>query len=99
MSFTGKTIWITGASSGIGQAVATEISKEKVILILSGRNETALKEVGKLCEKNGSTVQVVPFDLGDEKSVEAAAKKVLDKGIKIDALYQFGGISQRSFAK
>lgn len=97
MSYTGKKIWITGASSGIGQAVAIEMSKEKVNLILSGRNENALKEVGELCVQNGSSVQIIPFDLGDEKSVEAAAKKVLEKDTKIDALYQFGGISQRSF--
>ena len=98
MNYTGKTIWITGASSGIGRAVAVEISKEKVNLILSGRNKVALQDVSKLCEINGSPVQIVPFDLADEKSVEKAAKKVLDEGTKIDALYQFGGISQRSFA-
>jgi dehydrogenase/reductase SDR family protein 7B len=97
MNFNGKTIWITGASSGIGKAVALELSKEKAHLILSGRNENALNEVGILCKKNGSSIAVVPFDLGNEKSVEAAAKKVMDKGVKIDALYQFGGISHRSF--
>jgi dehydrogenase/reductase SDR family protein 7B len=98
MNYTGKTIWITGASSGIGQAVAIEISKEKVNLILSGRNETALQEVGEICRNQGSSVQIVPFDLGDEKSVKTAANKVLEEGTKIDALYQFGGISHRSFA-
>ncbi len=97
MNYTGKTIWITGASSGIGKAVAIELSREKAHLILSGRNQTALQEVSKYCEKQGSSVQIIPFDLGDEKSVEAAAKRVLEKGTKIDALYQFGGISQRSF--
>ncbi len=97
MNYTGKTIWITGASSGIGRAVAVELAKENVQLILSGRNETSLLEVGKICEKNGSNFQIVPFDLGDEKSVETAAKKVLEEGTKIDALYQFGGISHRSF--
>lgn len=97
MNFTGKTIWITGASSGIGKAVALELAKEKTHLILSGRNEDALLEVGRLCEKNGSSFQAIPFDLGDEKSVEAAAKRILEQQTKIDALYQFGGISQRSF--
>jgi short-subunit dehydrogenase len=97
MNFTGKTIWITGASSGIGKAVSLELSKENVYLILSGRNENALMEVGELCEKNGSSVQIIPFDLGDEKSVENAAKKVLESGLKIDALYQFGGLSHRTF--
>ncbi len=96
-SFTNKTIWITGASSGIGKATALEISKEKAHLILSGRNESALLEIAADCKKNGSSVEIVPFDLGDENSVNSAAQTVLSKTGKIDALYQFGGISQRSF--
>jgi dehydrogenase/reductase SDR family member 7B len=98
MQFNKKNIWITGASSGIGKAVALEISHENAHLILSGRNEKALKEVANQCEKNGSTTWIIPFDLGDEKSLQEAAQKVLSESIKIDALYQFGGISQRSFA-
>ncbi|MCY1722163.1 SDR family NAD(P)-dependent oxidoreductase [Prolixibacteraceae bacterium Z1-6] len=97
MNFTNKTIWVTGATSGIGRAVAIEISAKNVNLILSGRNEQALGETASVCEKKGSTTLIVPFDLGDEKSVNAAAKTVLDKGVRVDALYQFGGISQRSF--
>lgn len=97
MKFTGKNIWITGASSGIGEAVALEISKQKSHLILSARNETALASVAEKCEKNGSTTLVVPFDLADEKSVTDAAGKILSGKIKIDGLYHFGGISQRSF--
>jgi len=98
MKFDGKTIWITGATSGIGKAVAIELSKEKVHLILSGRNKEALEEVGDLCTINGSTATSVPFDLGDEKSVEDAWETVKTTGLKIDALYNFGGISQRSLA-
>lgn len=99
MKFTGKNIWITGASSGIGKAVAVEISKKKVLLILSGRNNIALNKVADECKKNGSTVRVIPFDLADEKSVIDAAQQVLSEKIKIDGLYQFGGISQRSFVQ
>eukprot|EP00764_Aduncisulcus_paluster_P012113 gnl/Carplike_NY0171/506_a692_1482.p1 GENE.gnl/Carplike_NY0171/506_a692_1482~~gnl/Carplike_NY0171/506_a692_1482.p1 ORF type:complete len:238 (-),score=-0.32 gnl/Carplike_NY0171/506_a692_1482:20-733(-) len=97
MNFNKKTIWITGASSGIGKAVALEISVEKAHLILSGRNRDALQKVADECEKNGSTVIIVPFDLGDEESVNEAAKQVIAQQLKIDALYHFGGISQRSF--
>ncbi|WP_346860420.1 SDR family NAD(P)-dependent oxidoreductase [uncultured Draconibacterium sp.] len=97
MIFSHKTIWITGATSGIGKAVALELSNQKVNLILSGRNEEALQKVVSLCEKNGSSALSVPFDLGDEKSVDEAARRVFSKQLKIDALYHFGGISQRSF--
>ncbi|HPF51907.1 MAG TPA: SDR family NAD(P)-dependent oxidoreductase [Draconibacterium sp.] len=98
MQFSGKTIWITGATSGIGKAVAIELSKEKAHLILSGRNEEVLEEIGSLCKKNGSTITMVPFDLGEEKSIESAWDMVKTAGLKIDALYNFGGISQRALA-
>jgi len=96
MIFANKTIWITGASSGIGKAVALELSKEKTTLILSDRNEKGLTEVAETCKKNRCTTLIIPMDLGDEKSIELAVGQVLDKKIKIDCLYQFAGISQRS---
>lgn len=96
MIFKNKTIWITGASSGIGRAVALEFSKENTKLILSDINESGLVDVAAACEKNGCTTIIAPMDLSNEKSVVEAAQKVLDKKIKIDCLYQFAGISQRS---
>lgn len=96
MHFNEKTIWITGATSGIGKAVALELSAENCHLILSGRNEDALKEVETLCKKNGSQVTSVPFDLGNEKTIEDAFNTVKEKKLKVDALYNFGGISQRA---
>lgn len=96
MNFTNKTIWITGAASGIGKAVALWLSKENTHLILSDVNKEGLLEVAKSCEKNNCSTLTVQIDLSDEKSVELAAKQVLDKKIKVDCLYQFAGISQRS---
>lgn len=97
MNFNGKTIWITGASSGMGRTVALELSQLNTQLILSDIDEVGLEAVAVLCKENKCTTLNVPMDLGDEKSVESAAKLVLDKGIKVDCLYQFAGISQRSF--
>lgn len=97
MDFKEKNIWITGASSGIGEALAIEISKDKPYLILSGRNEAALKKVAEKCQKNGSTTRIITFDLADEQDVLSAANKILEQQIQIDALYHIGGISQRSF--
>jgi short-subunit dehydrogenase len=97
MKFTNKTIWITGASSGIGRAVAIELANYKTHLILSGRNQKALQDVAEKCQQKGSTTRVIPFDLGDVESVQNAASQVLQDEPKIDALYHFGGISQRSF--
>ena len=97
MNFTGKNIWITGSSSGIGEAVAIEISKHNVHLILSGRNETLLRVVAEKCRENGSTADVIPFDLASENAISEAVSEVISRKIKIDGLYHFGGISQRSF--
>jgi dehydrogenase/reductase SDR family protein 7B len=96
MKFTGKTIWITGAASGIGKAVALDLSKEKTHLILSDIDKDGLKKVALECKNNGSTTQLIPIDLSDENSVASAAKTVSDEKIKIDCLYQFAGISQRA---
>jgi len=97
MEFTNKTVWITGTTSGIGKAVAIEISHSNSNLILSGRNEKALEEVAEICRKNGSSVILAPFDLSNEQSVLHAAENVLRQVPKIDCLFHFGGISHRSF--
>ncbi len=97
MIFAGKTFWLTGASSGIGEAVAVELSKHKVRLILSGRNTESLDKVKNICQNNGSTVRLEPFELTDTQTLETIAKKVIADGEKIYGLYHFGGISQRSF--
>lgn len=98
MNFKGKTLWITGASSGIGRAVAIELSLKRCHLILSSRKKEDLEKVALICQKNGSTTNVIPFDLGDSASIESAAKIVLETEKQIHGLYHFGGISQRSYA-
>jgi len=98
MNFSGKRIWITGASSGIGKAIALVLSSKNTQLILSGRNEKELGIVGELCRDNGCSATLVPFDLGDETSIEKAVKTVFESGTAIDCLFHFGGISQRSLA-
>ena len=98
MNFTGKTIWITGASSGIGEALAAEWAQYKPVLILSGRNAGKLNEVKERCEKKGAACLVVPLDLTDTSSISDAALKVFSLYPKIDILVNNGGISQRSYA-
>ena len=98
MLYTNKVIWITGASSGIGQELALQFAKEKATLVLSSRNLSRLNEVKLECEKRGSVCHVFPLDLTIEKNINETAKQVLEKVKKIDLLINNGGISQRSFA-
>lgn len=98
MNFTNKVIWITGASSGIGKALAIELSKHNVKLVLSARNEAKLSEVKKACS-NPNQVLVLPLDLGNIESFNLKVNEVISTFGKIDILVNNGGISQRSLAK
>lgn len=92
-----KIIWITGASSGIGEALAHQFSKEKLWLILSSRNESVLQKVKNECafpEK----IKILPLDLEDLDSLPQKADEAWKCFGKIDILVNNGGISQRSLA-
>ena len=62
MDFTNKVIWITGASSGIGKALAIELSLKKAKLIISSRSKEALIEVKNDCKSPGNVI-IVMLDL------------------------------------
>jgi short-subunit dehydrogenase len=93
-----KVIWITGASSGIGEALAIKLAAKGSRLVLSARNETALREVFGKCRLENSTGMVLPLDLEKSSAFEEAAKKVIQHFGKIDILINNGGVSQRSLA-
>jgi len=89
-----KVIWITGASSGIGEALAEAIATDTISLIISGRNETALQHIQtKYSTKN---IAVLPFDLLDFENAPAVVEKAISFYGKVDVLVNNGGISQRS---
>lgn len=92
--FQNKTVWITGASSGIGEAVAKALSNAGAILILSSRRKEELERVKRAC-KNPENVYIFPLDLTDSSSIKKVTEEVLAK-FQIDLLFNNGGISQRS---
>lgn len=95
-NFTGKTIWITGATSGIGKALALQFAEKKTTLVLSARRKDELEKVAEQCRRLGSEAFVFPFDLTKEEDVIKAADEVLSQFTVIDVLINNGGISQRS---
>jgi len=94
-----KICWITGASSGIGEAIAYELAKQGARLILSARSEAKLSEVAKQCAQYGSKETfVLPIDLGNPASIESSFKSFQAKYTHLDLLINNGGISQRAVA-
>ncbi|WP_395074321.1 SDR family oxidoreductase [Flavobacterium sp.] len=93
ISIKNKTIWITGASSGIGEALAYELATKNCKLILSGRNIEALEKVKSKCD---CEVVLLPFDLTDFDNSKNHAQKAIEAFGKIDMLINNCGISQRS---
>ena len=76
MSFEGMVIWITGASSGIGEALAYEWSKLGARLILSARRESDLERVKDACAHSERCI-VVPLDLSHQEEIETVADRML----------------------
>jgi dehydrogenase/reductase SDR family member 7B len=92
-----KTVWITGASSGIGKALAIEYSQHDYQIIISSRNEKELQAV-KLLTANPNNVSVLVYDLADIHHAEAITEKAIALYGKIDLVIHNAGISQRSLA-
>lgn len=99
MKLRNKTIWITGASSGVGEGMATVFHREGARLILSARRRDELERVQAACTGGPGDVHIVPFDICDEAQRDAAAREVLDKYPRLDVLVNNAGIGQRSAAK
>lgn len=98
MSFYNKVIWITGASSGIGKALAFNLSSKNTKLILSGRNTAALEAVKAACS-HPTNVQMLPLDLEHSASFDGIVLKAITFFGKVDVLINNAGVSQRSLIK
>ncbi len=90
-----KTVWITGASSGIGEALAYLLGQKNCNLILSSRKESSLQAVKEKC-KYPDKVFILPLELGAYDSFEQKTKVAVSAFGSIDLLINNAGISQRS---
>jgi len=97
-SLSNKTIWITGASSGVGEALAKQFAKRGSKLIISARRTEELMRVKSECANSGN-VEVLPLDLANTDSHSEITQKAIDIFGRIDALINNAGRSQRSLVK
>lgn len=88
-----KKVWITGASSGIGEALAYEYANAGAIVLLSARSVGELNRVKSAC-KNPEKHHVIPLDLGQYHNLEERAETVWDEYGPIDILIHNGGQGQ-----
>ena len=97
MSFAGKVVWITGASSGIGEQLALQLARAGARLVLSSRRREELERVCLACERPDDHL-VLPLDLARSETFAAAAADVLTRYGHLDILLNNGGVSQRGLA-
>lgn len=95
-TFKDKVVWITGASSGIGEALAYQSAKAGAKLVLSARRENELNRVKINSNLAADDVLVVPLDLAVHDQMDQKVELVMSHFGKIDILINCGGISQRS---
>ncbi|MFZ5561336.1 MAG: SDR family oxidoreductase [Pseudomonadota bacterium] len=96
--FQGKVVWITGASSGIGEALAYEFARQGAQLVLSARRREALDRVRAACSHPQRHL-VLPLDMSQISQLPQHVDAVLQKFGRIDVLLNNAGISQRSLVK
>ena len=92
-------VWITGASSGIGEALALEYVKHGAALILSARRRAVLEQVKLSCVEAGakeSDILILELDITDERQISESLNTALSFCGRIDLLINNAGISQRS---
>jgi len=94
--FDGKTVWITGASSGIGEALVYAFIKRGAFVIASSNEPAELERVKNNCSEFSKNIACVPFDLADTTGINSLVDEQLKKSGRIDYLLNIGGISQRA---
>ena len=97
MFFKNKVVWITGASSGIGEALTYEFAKQGAKLIISSNREEELKHVAEMCYQIGAECYIQFLDITEIDKMASITEQLIQKFEKIDVLVNNAGISQRSY--
>lgn len=92
-NLTGRIIWVTGASSGIGAAAAKRLSQAGAIVVLSGRRSERLQA---LSETLPGENRVEPLDISDQSAVTSVLERILDAFGRLDILVHSAGLNVRA---
>ena len=95
MDFLNKRIWITGASSGTGEALTKLLSQKGARLIISSRRQNELLRVKSQCQ-NPENITVVALDQSNYQSIPAIVNPILSEFDGVDILINNSGVSQRA---
>lgn len=95
MKIAGKTVWITGASSGIGEALTYALDRQKCTIIISSRKHYELERVKNNCQ-NQHKIHIISLDLAVFEKMSTITENVIQQFGPIDILVNNAGLSQRS---
>lgn len=98
MDLKGKIVWITGASSGIGEALALAMNSAGAVVVISARRGDELTRVKETCS-DPARVMILPFDLAEPELFRNHVAQIIATYGRIDILVNNGGISQRALAR
>jgi dehydrogenase/reductase SDR family member 7B len=97
--FNQRVIWITGASSGIGEMLVYRFDAMGAKLVISSNEEEELHRVSARCKSGPDNIMVLPLDLSKSDEMTPSVEEVTARFGHVDYLFNNGGISQRSLAK
>jgi len=92
MSFNGKSVIVTGATSGIGRAAAEAFGRERASIVLVGRNESVLSEVGAAVRAAGGETAAVAVDLTTAAAAAAIVGAAIEAFGRLDVLVNAAGV-------
>jgi short-subunit dehydrogenase len=97
-AYSGKVIWLTGASSGIGATLAVDLTRAGAQVVISARRKQNLDDIAAQCAKVGLTPLVLPLDVTDNAASEKAYEEIIKQFGRVDILVLNAGRSQRYLA-
>ncbi|MGB0885995.1 MAG: SDR family NAD(P)-dependent oxidoreductase [Chitinophagales bacterium] len=94
-----KTVWVVGASSGIGEGLIKQLSKENCKIVLSARRKNELERISLENNLHNQNSLILPLDISKNKTFKPAIETIISKFKSIDVLILNAGIAHKSYAE